>query len=406
MLGKKTIFIFFCLIRIAAFSQTVEIRGYANDSLSGMPLQGVDVIVNDDDRKAVSDEYGYFSLKVNSLPCKLQLRHISYKVKNIQVAKNQNTFHFVMVSQPVDLDVVEISTNIPVQVMPEKHYHIMDYEFYSDNIVVLAFENQSFLNPVLLLVNFDGDTLSRLEISKPVKLSKDYTGKIYLCTKTTAWAVNIDSSKLSVSDPVNIDEFNSVNNIITAKSGTNYYLKKSFYNNQELDYYHYEEVKDSLRRFKTIIDIDKIKRNQKGYYFDGKEEDIRFQQLIILRPVYAPMICLKDTVMIFDFIASRLEKYNIAAQPAGEIDIGFQQEKSFADELLVDETVSKVYFLFKKNGMSTLKQLDLQSGRMVNTIPIPNFIFVEKIRVRDNKVYFLYKDKYNEEYKKLYKFKI
>jgi hypothetical protein len=50
---------------------------------------------------------------------------------------NRSVYNFVMTSKSFELTAVEISVNIPVQVMSDKHYHIMDYEFYDDRMIVL-----------------------------------------------------------------------------------------------------------------------------------------------------------------------------------------------------------------------------------------------------------------------------
>jgi hypothetical protein len=407
MIRKKTIFIIIsCIINIVALAQNVKIRGYIFDSLAKSPLEQVEIITDDQSAKAVTDEHGFFSISVDKLPCNLQFRHLSYTTKDVLVIDNRNYFKFFLIIKSFDLTPVEINLKLPEQVMPDKHYHIMDYEFYNDRMIVLAYENQSFLNPVLLLMNLNGDTLSRVKVSKPVKLCKDFTGIVFLYTKTSAWKVNFDSTKLYLSDPIDIADFDAVNNVILGQSGTHCYLKQSFNNNQQIDYYNYEEINDTLNCFRTIVDYDNIKRNLKGFYFDGKEEDIRFQQLIMLRPVYAPLICLKDTLVLFNFIESKIEKYDATSIPIDENTICFHKDKSFSDELLVDAVDSKVYLLFCKNGLSTLKEVDVSNGKIVQTVSIPAFVFIEKIKIYDNVVYFLYKEKYNQEYKKLYKFKI
>ncbi len=407
MIRKKTILVLLsCIINFVALSQNVQIRGYIYDSVTRSPVQQVEIINDDNSAKAVTDENGFFSFSHSSLPAKLQLRHISYYTKEVLITDVRNTQKFVLTSKSFDLKAVEISVNVPLQVMPDKHYHIMDFEFYADRMIVLAFENQSFLTPVLLLIDLNGDTLSRVEVSKPVKLCKDYTGRVFLYTKTVAWAVNFDSTGLYLSDPVDIADYDAVNNVVLGQSGTRYYLKGSYNNHQEIDYFNYEQINDTLNCFKKIVDADNLKRNRKGYYFDGKEEDIRFQQLIMLRPVYAPLVCLEDTLVLFNFIESKIEKYSANADPIGKYDISFQQDKSFAGELLVDNAGSKVYFVFRKNGLSTLKEVDINSGKIVQSVSIPAFVFIEKIKVYDDVVYFLYKEKYNQEYKKLYKFKI
>ena len=68
-----------------------------------------------------------------------------------------------------------------------------------------------------------------------------------------------------------------------------------------------------------------------------------------------------------------------------------------------DEVKNKVYALFIKSGITTLREIDLKSGELTRSIAIPNFAFVQNIKVRDDVVYFLYKERINEEYKQLYK---
>ncbi len=407
MKRKISIFAFIiCLVPMMGLSQSMKIQGYIFDSLSKLPIEQVEVILPDQTSKTITNRDGYFSLSVNALPCHLQFRNMSYQTKDVLITNNQNNLNVFLNSKSYDLKAVEISTNQPVQVMPDKHYQIMDYEFYNDKMLVLAYENQSFFNPVLLLITPDGDTLSRLEVSKPMKICKDFSGKVFLHTKTTAWEINTESNKLSISNPINIENYDAINNVIIAQSGTQYYLKQLFSSHQEVDYYNYEETTDTLHCFKTVVDEDNIKRNRKGVYFDGKEEDIRFQQLIMLKPVYAPLVCLKDTLVLFNFIDSRIEKFSASTQPISECKIDFHQDRNFRNELLVDETDAKIYFLFRKNGFSELRQVDLNSGKIIQTVSIPAFVFVEKIKVHDNMVYFLYKEKINQEYKKLYKLRI
>ena len=398
--------IYFYVFSSFLHAQNIKIQGNIYDSISQVPIEHVELIVNDNSNKAVSDESGFFSLNVNKLPCILLLRHLSYKSKEVIVYSREDKFAFYLLNRSFDLTAVEITANLPVQVMPDLHYHIIDYEFMSDNMVVLAYENQSFFTPVLLLINQDGDTLSKISVSKPKKLCKDYSGKVILYGRTTTYAVNAGSNGLYLSDPMNADDFDAVNHVIISQNDRYYYLRKSSLNDQMLSYYYYDEINDKLHCFRTIVNEDNLKRNNKGCYFDGKEEDIRFQQLIMLKPVYAPLVRINNTLVLFNFIDSRLEKFSQDADLIEENVMGFQPDKSFMKELLIDETDSAVYFLFRRNGLSVLKEFDLKTGELTQTVPIPSFIFVEKIKVHNNVVYFLYKEKYNQEYKKLYKFKI
>lgn len=398
--------VFICLLHYSNFSQNSNIKGTVYDSLANSTIASVEIIAEDNSVKTFTDENGFFSLSVKRLPVLLQLRHISYLPTEVFINKKHDTLRISLTSKSVELLPVEISTNNPVQVMADKRYHIMDYEFHSDKMIVLAYENQSFFSPVLLLINQNGDTLFRLEISKPLKLCKDFSGKVILYGKSGAYTVNVDSNRLFLSDPIDREGFDAINDVIIGQSGSYYYLRKYFNNNQALNYYNYEETKDKLNCFRTIIDEDNLIRNQRGYYFDNKEEDIRFQQLIMLKPVYAPLVRINDTLVLFNFLESIIETYNTAGDPIGKNYIVFHEENGFAKMLLLDEVKSRIYFLYKRNGLSTLKEIDKDSGKIYRSIQVPEFVFIEKIRVNNGHVFFLYKDKYNQEYKKLYKLKI
>jgi len=381
------------------------ISGSIFDSLTLEPVANVEVVISGFTDKAYSDEDGFFTLIVPAKSCEVELHCISYNPKKY-VLNSAAPVKLYINQRSYNLSSVEISANRPKDLMPGISYQIMDYEFFGENIILLAYEKQSFLAPKLLLINNNGDTLSAVDVQKPLKLCRDFDDKVYFMSKTTSFEINADNDRITLCNPVNNEDFEKINNSIVGHDGNNYYLRQYLNNDQVLNYYNYDERNDQLGCFRTITDMETIQRNRWGAYFDGKEEDIRFQQLIMNRALYAPLVKLQDTILLFNFLQSKLEKYSLTSDTISEVTIDFHRSKSFSDDLFIDQLQSKVYTLFMKNGISQIKEISTVNGVVVQTIDIPDFVFIEKIKINNGTLYFLYKSKDLFEYKKLYTMKI
>lgn len=381
------------------------IRGAVFDSLTLEPVANVEVVLLGYTGKTYTNEDGFFTLIVPAKNCEVEFHGISYNSKKM-VLSSDVPARLYLNQRSYNLSSVEISANRPRDLMPGISYQIMDYEFFGENIILLAYEKQSFLLPKLLLINKEGDTLCAVEVQKPLKLCRDFDNNVYFMSKTTSFEINVDNNRIILSNPVNNEEYEKINNSIVGHEGNNYYLRQYQYNDQILNYYNYDECNDELYCFRTIADMEAIQRNRWGAYFDGKEEDIRFQQLIMNRALNAPLVQLQDTILLFNFLQSKLEKYSLTADTISEVAIDFHKSKNFSDDLYIDRLKSKVYMLFRKNGISQIKEISTGTGSVVQTIYIPGFVYIEKIKINDGIIYFLYKSKDLLEYKKLYSMKI
>jgi len=406
---KKAVFILMHIFLLPCYTGNAQkfftIRGTVCDSLTLEPVANVEVVISGYTDKTYTNEDGFFTLIAPAKNCEVEFHGISYNSKKM-VLSSDLPVRLYLSQRTYNLSSVEIAANRPKDLMPGISYQIMDYEFFGENIILLAYEKQSFLLPKLLLINKEGDTLCAVEVQKPLKLCRDFDNNVYFMSKTTSFEVNVENNRIILSNPVNNAEYEEINNSIVGHDGNNYYLRQYLYNNQILNYYNYDECNDELYCFRTITDIEAIQRNRWGAYFDGKEEDIRFQQLIMNRALNAPLIQFQDTILLFNFLQSKLEKYSLKADTISEVAIDFHKSKSFSDDLYIDRLKSKVYMLFRKNGISQIKEISTGNGSVVQTIDIPGFVYIEKIKINDGIIYFLYKSKDLLEYKKLYSMKI
>jgi len=114
-----------------------------------------------------------------------------------------------------------------------------------------------------------------------------------------------------------------------------------------------------------------------------------------------------DTICIFNYADSQIEFYSDSCKLITKVSISFHNDPNWKREIYVDDITGKVFAMFRKNGISALKEIDLNTGDLKNSTVIPDFPFVEKIKVHNNNIYFLYTERSDPgEFKKLYRLKI
>jgi len=388
--------------------EVFTIRGYVFDSLTSLPVENAEIVTEGFALKTSTDKNGFFSFASSANDCWVEVCCLSYNTKKCKVS-GKALSEIKISSRSYDLSSLEIRASKPLDLMPGMSYQVMDYEFSGENIIMLAYERQSIFLPKLLLINRQGDILDVLPVSRPEKLCRDFDEKVCFLTKTSFYELVSDSNEISLCYQGDREDFEQINKTIVSSMGSVFFLRQFQDNNQTLNYYSYQNETDQLNCFRHICDRIAINANRRGVYFDGKEEDLRFQELIINRPIYAPLIKIQDTILLFNFLESKLEKYRLAAdtpEATGEINIALHQSKGFLDNIIIDYARMKIYGIFREKGISKLKEISSFDGHVVQTTDIPDFVFIENVKIHDGIVYFLYKSKDLSEYKKLYTMKI
>jgi len=390
---------------ITSLSQVLV--GYITDSVSGLPVNSAS-ISSDNNIGVYSNNKGYFKIKLNKSSRVINISHISYQ--SIELAINDfknDTINIKLTPKIQNLAVVDIFSDRIINIVKNKPFYIIDYEFDTNYIIVLAYLNNSFNKPLLMLLNNDGDTISTFPVFKPKELFKDCFVNCYFVSKNNAFVIQVsENNKIKLIDPIETEKLYETFNPIVDKYNNFYYLKSCSYNKQRVNYFCYNDNDSSLNNFREITNQDALKRQSWGAYFQNTEFDIRFQELIINRPIYAPIIRINDTLLIFNFHESELEYYTSNGTFIKNVSINFHKNKNWKEELYFDSKLHKAFAVFRKSGITSLSEVNLKTGKVSEGINIPEFIYVEEIKINDGFIHFLYKEKINEEYKQLYKMKI
>ncbi|MFH2094473.1 MAG: carboxypeptidase-like regulatory domain-containing protein [Bacteroidota bacterium] len=411
---NKHLYISFLLLLIVTFSgaQTFKIYGYIIDEQTNTPIKNVNIKVNGTQKGCTSDLTGYYSIELSAV-CTLIISHVQYESKEIIITKTVSRKTDISLTEKIyTIGMVDISQNKPVNLVAKKLYDVTDYEFCGDLIMLFAYCYKEKVNPWLILMSEDGDTVCRQHIPVEGSLYKDCLGNVHLISRDSAYQIYYDSTEIHLLYPVSPKEFQEAMSPCIAEMNNRFYLKQYYYNNQVLSYFVANPEDSSLHEFRVIADdigLNMLANRNRFHSMGGvapTEADLRFEQMCFFDPIFAPLVKIKDRICIFNYVDSLIEFYNEKGEAEREIPICFHNEKYWKEEIYVDEKAGTAYTLFKKNGISTLRKIDLETGILTTKIPIPNFLFIEKVRVFNDSVYFLYRNNSDNDLMKLFRLRI
>jgi len=382
------------------------LNGRVIDAVSGKPISGVNLMIDETTTGTASTADGTFSIPFPHVPAVLVASHLSYQTAKTRIVSTNDTLLLSMEPALHELGVVDISANKVIEIMKSTSYEVLDFEFMEEHLLLLANTNGNIYKPCLLVVNLQGDTLSSLNVSRPGELYRDFGGEINYLTSQSAWKVAYHNNRLSIEYMMDVDEFLSTYPAVVDVQEPWWMLQQYSMERLKLNYYRYNEMDSSLNLFCSIINQTGVDRCRRGAYFDGTESDFYFATHMMNRPVHAPLFRLEDGYVVFNFNDQRIEFFEDDGTPSVQVNAGFMKDKQCSGQILRDRVSGDFYTIFEKTGLSTLYLINIKTGTVSLAAKIPNFVFVENIIIRNSEAFFLYKDKFREEQKKIYRMKI
>ena len=94
-----------CLFSFVSSAQTkFTLNGYVRDSASGESIIGASVSINNIARTVATNQYGFYSITLDSGSYELTVSHVSYQSNSYTVHLIQNqTFDFLLPSKSADI---------------------------------------------------------------------------------------------------------------------------------------------------------------------------------------------------------------------------------------------------------------------------------------------------------------
>lgn len=408
----RLLFCLLLLFPVISFTQNKTlVSGVVKDSETGEPLNFVNIKSWRNKNGTTSDFRGRFAIAVVKTPDTLVLTHVAYETVKIAVNETMSGKEWKMIKKTSLLPEVPVNSQIAVDLIEKKLFDVVDYEFLGDSILLMAYSWKEKKNPWFILMNSMGDTLQKSWVHSEGTFYRDCMDQLYLITEKSAWQIVYENSKLIMQNPMNAEYFKEHITPCITSIGDKFYIKQYYANNQVLSYYVVDTIAKNPVEFRLIADEMALRMlsDRNRFYSMGtsapSEADLRFEQMCFFDPIFAPLMKIKDRVVIFNFVESKFEIYNDAGELQKEGALINHKEKNWKEEIFADEITGRVFFKYVKNGITTLKEYDLDKEEVVRTIELPGYKYIDKIKIRNNRLYFLYRQNEVLELTKLYRLK-
>lgn len=385
----------------------IVVYGKVTDNY-GEPLVNVNILEKGTRNGSASRSDGTFTIVVKDSSSMLLFTHVA--CINKQVKAGNQSLKVVMERKAIEIGSAEVSGNRVVNLVEKKFFDVVDFEFYQENILLLTWCYKEKCNPWLVLMSPTGDTLARTCINQEGSLYRDCMDNPHIIGKDSAWQVFIDeNNKFTLLYPMNADTFISILGPCITSLGEKLFLRQYSWNNQVLSYVVADTISKQYSEVRVIADDRALRMlGDRGKFYSmgavaPSEADLRFEEMCFFSPIYAPLVKLGDRVAIFNFVDGNIEYYNNEGISLKDVPFTFHKAPNWKKEVICDEVTGKIYAAYRKNGITTLRVIDPETGTEGREIQVPNFKYIEKMKARNGYLYFLYRQNSPLELMKLYK---
>ncbi|MGZ4034344.1 MAG: hypothetical protein ACXVPU_05510 [Bacteroidia bacterium] len=323
-------------------------------------------------------------------------------------------FNALKAQKTVDLKTVSVTSGRAVDtVFGTWKFSVADYEFMGDKLMLLTFK-KNLSKASLKLTDETQKIISSFDLpDEAEKLYKDYQGYTNVICTNHIYRITIKDDIIHLASLPVEDYRNFIMPCIDTIG------KDVFFSNFQKDYpqftyYAYNSESKKLRPFKTVCDQELMEGYNMEYYFlKGKDQlyamriadqyKIDFHRVaanmtgltssMYYTPLYAPLFVINDTVCVFDHYSNAILKYDQKQQLLDSVHIDYNHPKNWRDwkhEVIVDKVTNEVYALYERGGFYYLKNIDMKTGKIKGSFKLTNQ-YVDKIKVQNGFVYYVYR---------------
>ncbi len=407
---KLLILIILMSLASQLYAQSFQLTGLIYDSQSEKRISSANIRIKGTTRGAVSTNDGKFSLDIDKLPATLVVSHIGYENRYIKIDAEKTSVSIPMSPRSYVLDPIDVESERIINILKDKPLYVWDYEIFEDNLLLLAYEEKSMFRPRLVLLSFNGDTLNTLHVKGARELYKDCLDNVHLISRTQTQQIYFDGTRLHLLYPNPIYKIAEVLDPCYEFFDGKYFVYNYYHKKQIIQYYTLDADNPWPKEFATYYDslglvllMDTARFRQMSPFNNGMKH---FEDLIVFAPVFAPLAIIRNKIYVFDYTEGYLEHLDIEGNLLDRKKISYHKTANWKEELLVDDALGKAYTVFLKNGIFTLYEINLKTGKLGQPIKIPDYPFIQKIKVYEGMLFFIYKEQNFDEYKKLFKMKL
>jgi hypothetical protein len=417
------------------------------DTKSGENIHNVNVLakvfdvntnVKDSNFYLISSGKGIVSFKLENFTIgttiNLNCSHPIYEsyTKSVKTKSLTDTLKVTVYLQAIKLlqikEVIVKAPGVPDTVFRSERLSVADFEIQNNgDILLLTYPKQ--LSKGSELVLFDGQQIiTSFQVNdQALALTKDYRGNTHIICEENVFGVFITDDEIQLGMLPKSYFMKYVAPIIDTIQ-TKLFLSNFSKDYPAFEYYTFDQTDSSYRVILKIED----ELMMEMYRAEYKWMDIRtklwaknkeletgidaeiwvganyFTQSIYYKEVYAPLFQRNDSIYVFNYPKDRLEIYNKFGECKDSIAIYHHynaKQTGWQSQLIQDKITGAIYAIYEKTGSTYLGLLDLKTGTIKEKVKL-GFRYVDKIRVHNNVVYYIYRPFESLQKKFLYKEKL
>jgi hypothetical protein len=323
---------------------------------------------------------------------------------------------------------IVVKSNKPDTVYASKTYSVSDFELGANGELFILTYEKNLMKDAQLHCIYKDTTLFLQEIPERAEaLKRDFRGNVHVQTETNMYGLQQTDSTLQLGSIPKDYFYKYVASIVDTS------LTRQFFSSY-IDIYpafEYGALDQLDSTYKAILHI-QDDLMMELYRSEYKWVDIRtklwaknlenqtgidaeiyvganvFTKSLYYEPVYAPLFLSNDTLYIFDYPKDMLRVYTTDGRLLRSIPIFHHyhaKQSGFQKNLQQDRKTGKIYTIYEQEGHFHVGLIDLKTGVVVQKVKLA-FRYVEKVRVYDNQIYFVYRPFESTQKKFLYKQKI
>lgn len=423
------VFVFFWAISVSA---QVKVKAVVKDKDLGRTIENVNLQINYLGILRTTNEQGRVELLLPKKILSLSLSHIAYKDTSLKidlrmVENDSLSFTFFMEYAPVELDVAEVSDRrLPDTIYGHEEHHIADFAFIDKDLLLLTYQKEDrwkrqnlsdqtlYKGTKLLLIRDKKQkTSARIKVPDALGFYNDYLNEVFLKTLEGVFHVRVEENDIRL---FKISDKEFIRHVVPAIDTLNHHLLFSTWtdNFPAFDYYRFG-LSDSVERdLLHVEDEEQLKMLRSEYKYLSTRNKLNAYRLELktgidkeliaaqmtgfakskyFEPIYAPCFILGDSIVVFNHPDMQIVNFDRegrqtnVAKPTYLLD---SDSKYWQNQLIHDKETGKIYAVYKRHGFCYLKSIDLYSGETEQSLRL-NYRYPEQIRVRDDKVYYVYR---------------
>ena len=423
--------VFIVFITLKGNGQDLTINGIVIDKTTNKAIEDV-YVAWERGQMILTNSSGEFSINVSKLPVVLTLSHLSYGLTEIKLDKQPADPFYIRLDPNVSrIDEVQISGERLRILTQNDDYSVIDFAFDQNYMWMLGYINNQANRQRLFLANPYGDTLCSISVKSAEKLFNDAFENVHLVTRDSAYQLFTpgDSIILLYGSGRKIFDLTMEgilcgfdNKLVykdyipTRYNMSLYYLTAEDNQRHHLTYIadtvgfmsaKQDRIRDAALRRWNIPELANMWTTIRSGVKQGSK-----MASVVFPPIPMELFTYNDSLFVLNFLKDSLLCYSPDGKYVRSAPVDFHKEERLFGidykelEFVTDPITYKVYLTERRIARWILHPFDVETGKLLPEILLPDFAGMTGIKAHNNAIYFLYHEKLYPYFTRLYRYQL